>query len=99
MLHTLIQCVSDLNTILSPFMPHAANRVHLALGGTGEFVPMPSLVSVNGLDEDADRSYPVITGDYAATPRWESAPVAVNKPAPVFAKLDESVIDAELGLA
>ena len=102
-LHTLIQCVSDLNTILSPFMPHAANRVHLALGGTGEFVPMPSLVSVNGLDEDADRSYPVITGDYAATPRWCSAPVAVgtaiNKPAPVFAKLDESVIDAELGLA
>jgi methionyl-tRNA synthetase len=64
---------------------------------------MPSLVSVNGLDEDADRSYPVITGDYAATPRWCSAPVAVgtaiNKPAPVFAKLDESVIDAELGLA
>ena len=26
-LHTLVQCVSDLNTMLAPFLPHAANRV------------------------------------------------------------------------
>ena len=44
--------------------------------------------------------YPVITGDYSATPRWESRPVVVgtpiSKPAPVFTKLDESVVDEEL---
>ena len=34
-LHTLTQCVSDLNTILAPFLPHAANRVHTVLGGEG----------------------------------------------------------------
>ena len=38
-LHTLVQCVSDLNTILAPFLPHAANRVDAVLGGDGEFVP------------------------------------------------------------
>ncbi|MFC7486327.1 methionine--tRNA ligase [Knoellia sp. CPCC 206453] len=100
-LHTLIQCVSDLNTILAPFLPHASNRVHAFIGGQGEFTPMPVIEDVNGLDEgDKDRSYPIITGDYSATPRWESRPVTVGapiaKPTGVFVKLDESVVDEEL---
>ncbi len=103
-LHTLVQCVSDLNTILAPFLPHAANRVDLVLGGDGAFVPMPRLETVTGLDEgDEGRSWPVITGDYGATPRWESRPVRVgtpiSKPAPVFTKLDEAVVDEELARA
>ncbi|MEO7268848.1 MAG: class I tRNA ligase family protein, partial [Knoellia sp.] len=100
-LHTLIQCVSDLNTILAPFLPHASNRVHAFIGGEGEFTPMPVIEDVNGLDEgDKDRSYPIITGDYSSTPRWESRPVTVGapiaKPTGVFVKLDESVVDEEL---
>jgi methionyl-tRNA synthetase len=103
-LHTLVQCVSDLNTMLAPFMPHAANRVDTVLGGDGTFVPMPRLETVSGLDAgDEGRSYPVITGDYSATPRWESRPVVVgtpiSKPTPVFTKLDESVVDEELARA
>ncbi|WP_404384797.1 methionine--tRNA ligase [Knoellia locipacati] len=100
-LHTLIQCVSDLNTILAPFLPHASNRVHAFIGGEGEFTPMPVLEEVNGLDEgDADRTYPIITGEYSTTPRWESRPVTVGapiaKPTGVFVKLDESVVEEEL---
>ncbi len=103
-LHTLTQCVSDLNTLLAPFLPHAANRVHAVLGGEGELMPMPRLQTVRGLDpEDADREYPVITGEYSGTPRWESRPVVVgtpiSRPAPVFTKLDESVVDDELARA
>ena len=37
----------------------------------------------------------------ASTPRWESRPVVVGaivtKPTPVFTKLDESVVEEELG--
>ena len=99
-LHTLIQCVSDLNTILAPVLPHAANRVHAVLGGRGQFMPMPVLADVSGLDGDADRTYPVITGEYSKTPRWGRTPVVVGtpivKPAPVFTKLDDSVVDEEL---
>ncbi|CAN7323774.1 methionine--tRNA ligase [Knoellia sp. LjRoot47] len=100
-LHTLIQCVSDLNTILAPFLPHASNRVHAFLGGQGEFTPMPVVEEVSGLDEgDRDRSYPIITGEYTGTPRWESRPVtvgaAIAKPTGVFVKLDESVVEEEL---
>ncbi|HSF97356.1 MAG TPA: methionine--tRNA ligase [Ornithinibacter sp.] len=103
-LHTLIQCVSDLNTILAPFLPHAANRVDAVLGGDGAFAPMPRLETVAGLDDgDEGRSYPVITGDYTATPRWESRPVVVgtpiSRPAPVFTKLDDAVVEEELARA
>jgi methionyl-tRNA synthetase len=46
------------------------------------------------------RSYPVITGDYTATPRWERRPVVVGapiaKPTWVFVKLDpEQVVEDE----
>ncbi len=100
-LHTLIQCVSDLNTILAPFLPHASNRVHAFLGGEGDFISMPVVQEVHGLDEgDKERTYPIITGDYSATPSWESRPVSVGapiaKPTGVFVKLDEGVIDEEL---
>lgn len=100
-LHTLIQCVSDLNTILAPFLPHASNRVHAFIGGEGEFMPMPVVEQVQGLDEgDKDRTYPIITGEYSTTPRWESRPVTVGapiaKPTGVFVKLDEAVVDEEL---
>lgn len=97
-LHTLAQCVSDLNTLLAPFLPHAANRVHQVLGGTGEFMPMPRIEQVTDLDDDR-RTYPVITGDYSATPRWERAAITpgtpVAKPTPVFVKLDPSVVEEE----
>ena len=43
--------------------------------------PMPRLETVTGLDDgDEGRTYPVITGDYSTTPRWESRPVVVGTP-------------------
>jgi methionyl-tRNA synthetase len=97
-LHVLAQCVSDLNTILSPFLPHSANDVHRILGGEGAFMPMPRVEEASDLD--GGPAYPVITGEYSSTPRWESRPVlvgaSVTKPTPVFQKLDESVVQEEL---
>jgi hypothetical protein len=63
-LHVLAQCVVDLNTILSPFLPHAANAVDRVYGGTGDLQPMPGIEEVNDLD-DGSRAYPVITGGYS----------------------------------
>ena len=102
-LHVALQCVSDCNTLLAPFLPHAANKVHTVLGGVGEKFPMPVIEQVEELEPDSGAgltSYPVITGDYSATPRWESRPVVVGtpiaKPTPVFTKLDPSVVEEEL---
>ncbi|MGN7248093.1 methionine--tRNA ligase [Janibacter anophelis] len=97
-LHTLVQATSDCNRLLAPFLPHAANRVHAVLGGTGEFVPMPRVEEADDLD--GGPGYPVITGDYSDFPAWASTPVAVGtpiaKPTPVFVKLDaEEVVTTE----
>lgn len=98
-LHVAAQAVTDVNTLLSPFLPHSSTAVHQALGGTGVFQPMPEIREVSDLD-DASSSYPVITGDYSGTPRWEPRPVVpgtpVGPPRPIFTKLEDSVVEEEL---
>jgi methionyl-tRNA synthetase len=97
-LHVIAQAVSDCTTMLSPFLPHSCNQVHAAMGGLGEIAPMPHIEEVDDLDGGG--SYPIITGDYTGTPRWESRPITagtpVSKPSPIFTKLDPSVVDEEL---
>jgi len=97
-LHVVAQAISDCTTMLSPFLPHSSNQVHATMGGQGEIAPMPRIEEVEDLD--GGQSYPIITGDYTATPRWESRPITVGapiaKPSPIFAKLDPSVVASEL---
>jgi len=55
---------------------------------------------VETVDEEGAPSYPVITGSYDTTFRWSSRPIAVGTPlsvpAPLFTKLDQSVVDEEI---
>ncbi|MDQ3357697.1 MAG: methionine--tRNA ligase [Actinomycetota bacterium] len=98
-LHVLAQAVVDLNTLLSPFLPHSSSTVHTALGGEGRFMPMPHQEEVRDLDEPERAAYPVITGEYGDMPRWQPRPVRVGavvaKPTPIFTKLDPSVAQEE----
>jgi methionyl-tRNA synthetase len=97
-LHVALQAVRDCNVLLTPFLPHAAQRIHELLGGTGVHAPMPSIVEVSDLDGGPD--YPILTGDYTIGARWEhvaiEAGTTLKTPTPVFAKLDESIVDEEL---
>ncbi len=97
-LHVTAQAVADCNLILAPFLPHSANAVDRVLGGSGQVAPMPVIKDVEDLD--GGPSYPILTGEYTATPAWKRKPVVVGtpveKPAPVFTKLDPSVVDEEL---
>jgi methionyl-tRNA synthetase len=97
-LHVALQAVSDCNTILTPFLPHAAQKIHELLGGSGVHAPMPELTEVDDLD--GGEPYAVLTGDYTRGARWESVPLpagrALAAPKPVFRKLDESMVEEEL---
>ena len=91
-LHTALQVVSDANTLLTPFLPHSAQKVHEALGGTGVWAAQPELQEVEDLDIPG-RVNPILTGDYTTEQaKWESVPIEVGrplqKPSPLFAKLD-----------
>jgi methionyl-tRNA synthetase len=97
-LHVALQAIADGKTLLTPFLPRSSQAVYEMLGGAGDWSGMPRIETVN---EDGGPSYPVITGDYDDTFRWESHPVAAGTPlavpAPLFTKLDPSVVDEELG--
>ena len=73
-------------------------RRRRVLGGAGDVAPMPEIREVDDLD--GGPAYPILTGDYSGFPAWERRPVVpgtpVEKPAPVFTKLDPSVVDEEL---
>ena len=92
-LHVALQVVSDANTLLTPFLPHASQKVFEALGGVGVWAAQPVITTV---DEEGAPSYPVLTGDYASElARWTSTPIVAGtplaKPTPIFAKLDEKL--------
>ena len=106
-LWTLAQAVADLNLMLSPFLPHAANDIDRVMGGSGEIAPMPHIEEVEELDPqvlpadfEGRDGYPIITGDYTKVPTWERHPITpgtpIAKPTPVFVKLDEAIVEEEL---
>ena len=104
LLHVAAQAISDCRTILSPFLPHSAQAVHEAFGGTGTTSPMPEIREVDDLDGGS--AYPVLMGDYrrgVTLPAWGPQPIAVGRvlppPSPIFRKLDDSVVAEELARA
>ncbi len=97
-LHVAVQAVNDCNTILAPFLPHAAQTVHELLGSKDTVSPRPEIREVQDLDGGPD--YPILTGNYSTHGAWASRPVVAGTPlatpSPVFTKLDASVVDEEL---
>jgi methionyl-tRNA synthetase len=91
-LHVTLQVVSDCNTLLTPYLPHSAQKVFEALGGAGVWAAQPQIVEVT----DGEFTYPTLQGDYAdQQATWASRPVVpgtpLDKPSPLFAKLDEKL--------
>jgi methionyl-tRNA synthetase len=98
-LNVAAQAVDDCKTLLTPFLPHSAQRVHEALGQTGRWSDRPQIREVDDLD--GGPGYPVLMlDDQRGDGRWASTPVRpgtpVAPPTPVFAKLDPSIVDEEL---
>jgi methionyl-tRNA synthetase len=96
-LHVTLQLIDDAKTLLTPFLPRSSQQVFQLLGGTGTWSDMPRIEEV---DEPGAPSYPVITGRYDGAARWASAPLRpgtpLDVPAPLFTKLDTSVVEEEL---
>ena len=100
-LWTALQVVSDCNVMLTPFLPHIAQKVHETLGRTGVWAAKPEIHEVvddipvelmgTGLPEEG-AGYPIITGDYdAQQASWERVEMqpgtALAKPQPLIVKL------------
>ena len=101
-LHVALQLIDDAKSLLTPFLPRSSQQVYSMLhpqelAGSGVWSDMPRIDEVA---EDGGAPYPVITGTYDGAARWGSVPLRPGTPlavpAPLFTKLDPSVVDEEL---
>jgi methionyl-tRNA synthetase len=98
MLYTALRCVDSMKTLITPFLPFTSQKLHELLGYDG-FIAGPLLFR-EYTEADGNR-HRVLTGDYETwVGTW--APSALppgqklQQPAPLFKKLDESVVAEEL---
>jgi len=91
-----VRVVDNLKTILAPVLPHTAQKLHEYLGYEGQLFGTQQVVEY----EEETRSHEALTYDHSgAVGTWTKSELlpgqALREPAPLFKKLDESVIEDE----
>jgi methionyl-tRNA synthetase len=92
-----LRAVDSINRLMAPIMPHACQRLHAMLGYDDVLAPQPDVASE--IDPDGQQR-PVLTGDYRYHAGWHISTLTpgtlIREPAPLFRKLDDSLIAEEL---
>ena len=97
-LYVALRAIDSLKTLLTPFLPFSAQRLHELLGYDDVIAGPLALERVGERDDE----HVVLTGDYASwSGRWEPSALpagqALRDPKPLFTKLDpERVVADEL---
>ncbi len=94
--YVILRAVDSLKMILAPILPHTAQKLHEYLGYDGQLFGTQHVVEY----EEETRSHEALTYDHSeAIGTWSPSELppgqALRKPAPLFKKLDESLIDEE----
>jgi methionyl-tRNA synthetase len=94
--YVILRVVDNLKTILAPILPHTAQKLHEYLGYEGQLFGAQQVVEY----EEETRSHRALTYDHSgAIGTWSPSALppgqALRQPAPLFKKLDESLIEEE----
>jgi len=94
--YVILRVVDNLKTILAPILPHTAPKLHEYLGYEGQLFGTQHVVEY----EEETRSHRAPTYDHTgAIGTWSKCELLpgqpLRPPAPLFKKLDESVIEEE----
>jgi methionyl-tRNA synthetase len=94
--YVILRVVDNLKTILTPILPHTAQRLHEYLGYDGQLFGTQHVVEY----QEETRSHQALTYDHTgAIGTWTKSELppgqALRQPLPLFKKLDESVIEEE----
>jgi len=94
--YVILRAVDNLKTILAPILPHTAQKLHEYLGYEGQLFGTQQVVEY----EEETRSHQALTYDHSgAIGTWAPSALpagqVLREPAPLFRKLDESVIEEE----
>jgi methionyl-tRNA synthetase len=90
------RCESGGRTVLAPILPHTAQQLHEYLGYEGQLFGTQHVVEY----EEETRSHRALTYDHSdAVETWAPSALPAGQPlrqlAPLFKKLDESVVEEE----
>ena len=100
-MYVILRVVDNLKTILAPILPHTTQKLHEYLGYEGQLFGTQQVVEYQ---EEARRgglrSHEALTYDHSgAIGTWAKSELppgqVLRKPAPLFKKLDESVVEEE----
>jgi methionyl-tRNA synthetase len=96
--YTALQAITYLKTLLAPFLPFTAQRLHELLGFEGKIFGEQQIVTY----QESTRAHEALIYDASqASGRWEPETLppgqALQKPVPLFKKLDpDQVLETEL---
>jgi methionyl-tRNA synthetase len=96
MVYAILRVVDNLKTILAPILPHTAQKLHEYLDYDGQLSGAQQAVEY----QEETRSHRALTYDHTgAIGTWTRSALppgqALRAPAPLFKKLDESVLEEE----
>jgi methionyl-tRNA synthetase len=94
--YVILRAVDNLKTILAPILPHTAQQLHEYLGYDGQLFGTQKVVEY----QEETRSHEALTYDHSgAVGTWAVSALppgqVLREPAPLFRKLDESVVEEE----
>ena len=95
---TALRAIDSLKVLLSPFLPFSAERLNITLGYDQ---PLFGEQKIETIEED-ERTHGVLTYDSSqANGRWVHSELKpgqrLGKPAPLYKKLDEAIVEQERG--
>ena len=94
--YVILRVVNNLRTLPAPILPHTAQQLHEYLGYEGQLFGTQQVVEY----EEETRTHNALTYDHSgAIGTWAKSELppgqALRPPAPLFKKLDESLIEEE----
>jgi methionyl-tRNA synthetase len=95
--YTTLRAVDSLKLLFAPFLPSSSEALHVQLGYRQPLFGTQSIVSCR---EEAREHEALIYDGASATGRWQASQLPagqrLRQPAPLFKKLSESIVEAEL---
>jgi len=97
--YTALQCIDNLKILFAPFTPFSSQKVHEMLGYEGQLFGEQKIETYQ--EETRDHKGLIYDGSKAIG-KWEKTNLAqgqaLQKPSPLFTKLDPEIVDEERGL-
>lgn len=94
--YTVLRCIDNLKTLFAPWVPFSSQQVHEFLGYDGQLF---GTLEIRELHEETRSHLGLVYNGHQAIGKWAPSQLAsgqaLNKPEPLFVKLESEIVDLE----